>query len=549
MKQILCMAFLILAGGPAIVLADLKTGQGALDRSDYATALRELRPLAERGNAEAQFLLGKMYSFGWGVKDDKEEAARWYGESARQGYPKARQLLVKMCERDSTPEKVRAANEKLKAAKPDNQLREGRSLCFKAARQLEQRLEADPTELVSRYRLLGYYYFAAPSEIGAPKTVEARRRHVLWLIEHQPESDIAGSLEAGIAPVEGPLGDAQGYAEGSRLWLQHLESRTATAVLFSHAARYHQVHDKAKTEQILLRGKEKFPVAAPDFDAQLGYTYAMAVLGVSRLNHTGIPIAASPEEAASAFATKARKTLEQSSNATLVGIAGKILSQYGTMMLAMGTSKTGEMKLAERLLSRAEKLQPDNPSWAEMLGQHLQTLAKLGPKAGGDASTLRRALGYMEKSLAQTSAPDWRMDRLREVAKLAFKVGDYVKAERYAKELLTLADPHPQDEKYGAAWHDGHVVLGRLALKNKSPATAGEHLLKAGKTVGGSTLTSFGPNMGLAKDLLEQGEKQVVIDYLRLCKNFWTGPRTPIDRWIQEIESGHQPEFGANLEY
>jgi hypothetical protein len=117
------------------------------------------------------------------------------------------------------------------------------------------------------------------------------------------------------------------------------------------------------------------------------------------------------------------------------------------------------------------------------------------------------------------------------------------------RELLALAEPHPADARYGTAWHDSHMVLGRLALKRKSVAEARGHLLKAGQTVGGGTLSSFGPNVSLAKDLLDRGEKPVVMEYLRLCKNFWTGPHNPIDHWIQDIEAGRKPEFGANLGY
>ncbi len=36
-------------------------GVAAYNRGDYATALREWRPLAEQGNADAQFFLGVMY--------------------------------------------------------------------------------------------------------------------------------------------------------------------------------------------------------------------------------------------------------------------------------------------------------------------------------------------------------------------------------------------------------------------------------------------------------------------------------------------------------
>jgi len=45
-------------------LAGLDEGLDALRRDDFATAAKELRPLAERGNAEAQYRIGLMYEFG-----------------------------------------------------------------------------------------------------------------------------------------------------------------------------------------------------------------------------------------------------------------------------------------------------------------------------------------------------------------------------------------------------------------------------------------------------------------------------------------------------
>ncbi len=46
------------------VLADFQAGLDAYDRGDYDTALKEFRPLAERGKAVAQWSLGIMYERG-----------------------------------------------------------------------------------------------------------------------------------------------------------------------------------------------------------------------------------------------------------------------------------------------------------------------------------------------------------------------------------------------------------------------------------------------------------------------------------------------------
>ncbi len=65
----------------------------AYQPGDYATALREWRPLAERGNAKAQFNLGVMYRIGEGVPQDDAEAARWYSKAAEQGDANAQNNL------------------------------------------------------------------------------------------------------------------------------------------------------------------------------------------------------------------------------------------------------------------------------------------------------------------------------------------------------------------------------------------------------------------------------------------------------------------------
>ena len=59
------------------------------DKGDYATALQEWRPLAEQGDAHAQFQLGNMYSLGKGVPKDDAEALKWYRKAAEQGYVNA----------------------------------------------------------------------------------------------------------------------------------------------------------------------------------------------------------------------------------------------------------------------------------------------------------------------------------------------------------------------------------------------------------------------------------------------------------------------------
>ncbi len=93
---VLLAVVILLVAAPA--WADFEAGMEAYDRGDYATALKEWRPLAEQGIARAQSNLGSMYEYGEGVPQDDKEAARWYRLAADQGYAKAQSNLGLMYE-------------------------------------------------------------------------------------------------------------------------------------------------------------------------------------------------------------------------------------------------------------------------------------------------------------------------------------------------------------------------------------------------------------------------------------------------------------------
>ena len=75
------------------VWAGLEEADAAYQRGDYEAALRELRPLANQGNANTQNNLGNMYAEGHGVPQDHAEAVRWYRKAANQGYAEAQHNL------------------------------------------------------------------------------------------------------------------------------------------------------------------------------------------------------------------------------------------------------------------------------------------------------------------------------------------------------------------------------------------------------------------------------------------------------------------------
>lgn len=72
---------------PAV--ADVKTGVDAWTQGDYATAMREWQPAADKGDADALFNLAQAYRLGLGTKQNLVKAEELYSKAAAKGHPHA----------------------------------------------------------------------------------------------------------------------------------------------------------------------------------------------------------------------------------------------------------------------------------------------------------------------------------------------------------------------------------------------------------------------------------------------------------------------------
>ncbi len=66
---------------------DLDKAEQALNKQDYQTALKILKPLVKKGDIEAKGMLGYMYLYGLGVKTDMSKAEKYYKPCATKKYP------------------------------------------------------------------------------------------------------------------------------------------------------------------------------------------------------------------------------------------------------------------------------------------------------------------------------------------------------------------------------------------------------------------------------------------------------------------------------
>lgn len=167
-----------LAAGAACLLVssplpaqDFARGVDAFNKGDYPSAVNEWNPLAERGDAKAQYMLGILYKDGKGVERDYKLARKWFEAAAAQGSPSALYWLGWMNEygkgmwlwdRDKALDYYIAA---AKAGNADAQIRMGEHSYDTAGRAMG----IDKfRQWVPAYKQDTYNYFLAAAQKGRP---------------------------------------------------------------------------------------------------------------------------------------------------------------------------------------------------------------------------------------------------------------------------------------------------------------------------------------------------------------------------------------------
>lgn len=90
------LAIVIALGWQQAAMAGFAEGATAYNSKNYAVALKEIRPLAQAGNAEAEHLLGLMYYMGRGVPQDYKLALEWHRKAALKGKADAQYVVGAM---------------------------------------------------------------------------------------------------------------------------------------------------------------------------------------------------------------------------------------------------------------------------------------------------------------------------------------------------------------------------------------------------------------------------------------------------------------------
>jgi TPR repeat protein len=120
LKHAIAAIILVLGFATPVVAGPLEDADAAIKRRDYATALRLIRPLAEQGDANAQYNLGVFYDNGLGVPQDRVRAHMWLNLAAMQGRESAatfRDLVARLM----TPAQIAEAQKLAREWNPNAQ--------------------------------------------------------------------------------------------------------------------------------------------------------------------------------------------------------------------------------------------------------------------------------------------------------------------------------------------------------------------------------------------------------------------------------------------
>ena len=114
MKRLIPVLLMLVLVSAPVYAGDFQDGENAYRKGDYRTAFEKFEPLAEQGNAQAQWLLAGLYARGMGVARDYVQALKWSAIAGANGVEEGsigRDLLRKKMTPDQINKAFREAGE------------------------------------------------------------------------------------------------------------------------------------------------------------------------------------------------------------------------------------------------------------------------------------------------------------------------------------------------------------------------------------------------------------------------------------------------------
>nr|AIA12815.1 hypothetical protein [uncultured bacterium] len=162
-----------------------------------------------------------------------------------------------------------------------------------------------------------------------------------------------------------------------------------------------------------------------------------------------------------------------------------------------------------------------------------------------------QALSQIKKERPRERDRD-RKSLLLKLSKVGLELKKYDRTRAFATELVLDFGNDPDDFGYEEAAHKGNIVLGRIALAENDIAKAKEHLLIAIRAPLRSESAWLSDiDFDLARELLARGEKDAILEYIRLCLSLrerekkldYKSEIGALKSWQEQIKTGKVPSL------
>ncbi len=379
---------------------------------------------------------------------------------------------------------------------------------------LQKKIADHPDNMGDRTALLGY--LTNQNVPLTPQQLEARRNNILWLVEHRAGANICAEPSL-LLPARGRLADPAGSAEVVALWKALVAKPGARNEVIANAAIYLRALD-VPAALAILDAHPNEPVLA----RARGLVDAAAVIGLTGVVQN-LRFGSSATLRATPEAKVARLEIDTSSNPLLVGSAGLAFAQGKIdtpFDLTFGEDDV--FTLAERWLRRAIELAPPGDEWKAPLGRTLVVIAGRTLDPAAKVNMLREA-----EPLVSDGA---RPDVIANLAVAEFNTGDDEAAGREAGRVLALGP------KTVSPYNLAQTILGRVAAAKGDLIEAKKRLIASLTMPATIKNALFEPNMTLAQDILDAGDREAVLEFLEASRVFWKFDRGRIDRMISFVK-------------
>jgi beta-lactamase regulating signal transducer with metallopeptidase domain len=213
---------------------------------------------------------------------------------------------------------------------------------------LEHQLDENPEDFAARLKLIAYCMRA--DRVSLPESRSRRVGLVMWLVEHQPDSEILGSPYGVLSPDDLT---ADELAQAARQWEAVAGPGQPDARIFWNAANFYQQLNRP----LYIASLEKAVLLAPaneHYALPLGLLYAGAILTVNPHSMYRDPSGADPE-----FARRATEILDTTQNPYILEPAVKLFKSEYNSSLMRGRESASIGALAQQYFQRAKTLDPD----------------------------------------------------------------------------------------------------------------------------------------------------------------------------------------------